>query len=84
LITLNLLPAGWKISDENFLKDNEVIDFLKLRGSFGTLGNLVGNDLYRSALSGEATYVFDGALTNGVANGPIANAACEVGNSRKT
>ena len=46
------VTAGWKISDENFLKDNEVIDFLKLRGSFGTLGNLVGNDLYRSALSG--------------------------------
>ncbi len=42
----------------------------KDRGSYGTLGNLVGNDLYRSALSGEATYVFDGALTNGVANGP--------------
>lgn len=68
------VTAGWKISDENFLKDSEVIDFLKIRGSYGTLGNLVGNDLYRSALSGEATYVFDGALTNGVANGPIANA----------
>tara|TARA_Y100000385_G_scaffold280383_1_gene331468 strand:+ start:27282 stop:30302 length:3021 start_codon:yes stop_codon:yes gene_type:complete len=65
--------AGWKISDENFLKDSNVIDFLKIRGSYGTLGNLVGNDLYRAALSGEATYVFDGALTNGVANGPIAN-----------
>ena len=68
------VTAGWKISDENFLKDSEVIDFLKIRGSYGTLGNLVGNDLYRAALSGEATYVFDGALTNGVANGPIANA----------
>jgi TonB-linked SusC/RagA family outer membrane protein len=67
------ITAGWKISDEVFLQDNTVIDFLKLRASYGTLGNLVGSDLYRATLSGEATYVFDNALTNGTALGPLPN-----------
>ena len=31
--------AGWVLSEENFLKDNNIIDFLKLRGSWGRLGN---------------------------------------------
>lgn len=31
--------AGWVISEENFLKDSEVIDLLKLRGSWGINGS---------------------------------------------
>ncbi len=65
--------AGWKISDENFLKDSKTINFLKLRASYGTLGNNVGNDLYRALLNGEATYVLGGALVTGTANGRIPN-----------
>ncbi len=65
--------AGWKISDENFLKNSNTINFLKLRASYGTLGNNVGDDLYRSLLNGEATYVIDGALVAGTANGRIPN-----------
>jgi TonB-linked SusC/RagA family outer membrane protein len=30
---------GWVISNENFLKDNNIIDFLKIRGSYGKSGN---------------------------------------------
>ncbi|MGI4761367.1 MAG: SusC/RagA family TonB-linked outer membrane protein [Janthinobacterium lividum] len=30
---------GWVISDESFLKDNTVFNFLKLRASYGLLGN---------------------------------------------
>ncbi len=30
---------GWVLSEEGFLKQNEVIDFLKFRGSWGQLGN---------------------------------------------
>lgn len=42
--------VGWVISEENFLKDSKVIDFLKLRASFGMVGNDIlldgsGNDL---------------------------------------
>ena len=31
--------AGWVISEESFMKDNKIVDFLKLRGSWGRLGN---------------------------------------------
>jgi hypothetical protein len=30
---------GWVVSEENFLKDNSVINLLKLRGGWGRLGN---------------------------------------------
>lgn len=33
------LGAGWIISNENFLKSNSWIDFLKLKASYGTTGN---------------------------------------------
>jgi len=70
----NSITAGWKVSDEEFFQNIDFINFLKLRASYGTLGNLVGNDLYRATLSGEATYVFDNLLTNGTALGPLPNA----------
>ena len=31
--------ASWIISDEGFLRDNEVLSYLKLKGSYGELGN---------------------------------------------
>jgi TonB-linked SusC/RagA family outer membrane protein len=65
--------TGWKVSDEDFLKDNGTISFLKLRASYGTLGNLVGNNLNRSFLNGEGTYVLDGALVDGTAQGGLPN-----------
>src|SRR5690606_29241706 len=37
---------GWVISQENFMKDNGIFDFLKLRGSWG--------ELYNGALGGSA------------------------------
>jgi hypothetical protein len=47
---------------------------MKLRASYGTLGNdQIPNNGYVSQLSGEATYVFDGTLVNGTANGQIPN-----------
>jgi len=67
------VTSGWKISDENFLKDNKTISFLKLRASYGTLGNLVGDNLYRSLLNGEGTYVLDGSLVDGTAQGGLPN-----------
>ena len=38
------LALGWKLSSEEFLKDNKVISSLKLRGSWGSTGNQnIGN-----------------------------------------
>lgn len=33
------VSAGWLISEENFLKGNNIINLLKLRGSYGEVGN---------------------------------------------
>ncbi len=63
--------AGWKISDEPFLEDIEIINFLKLRASYGTLGSNPRQELFRALLDGEATYVLDGAIISGRASGRI-------------
>ena len=64
--------AGWVVSSEPFFKDNNFINFLKVRASYGELGNdNIGDFRYRSLLTGEATYVFNNTLTNGVATGVI-------------
>nr|WP_315207790.1 TonB-dependent receptor [uncultured Flavobacterium sp.] len=66
--------AGWVISDEGFFGEEKLINFMKLRGSYGTLGNdQIPNNGYVSQLSGEATYVFDDVLVNGLATGQIPN-----------
>ena len=42
---------GWVLTEEGFLKGNEVISFLKIRGSYGTLGNeRIGNYPYQSSI----------------------------------
>jgi TonB-linked SusC/RagA family outer membrane protein len=50
--TFPALSAGWIMSEEEFLKENKVVSFLKLKGSWGQLGNAeIGNfasrQLYR-------------------------------------
>lgn len=66
--------AGWVISDEGFFGEDKIINFMKLRGSYGTLGNdQIPNNGYVSQLSGEATYIFDDVLVNGLATGQIPN-----------
>ena len=70
----NSVLGGWIISDEEFFNQDSKLNFLKLRASYGTLGNdAIGNNDYRSLLSGEGTYVFDGILSNGTALGQIPN-----------
>lgn len=66
--------AGWIVSDEGFYGDSNIVNFFKIRASYGTLGNdLIGNNLYRGILNGEATYVFGNAIVNGTAGGAIQN-----------
>ncbi len=67
------VTAGWKVSEEAFMENASFIDFLKLRGSYGILGNNVGGNLYRADLDGEATYVLDGVLINGLSIGELPN-----------
>ncbi len=76
--------AGWIASDEDFLVDNGLVDLLKLRVSYGILGNdQILNNGYIGSLSGEATYVFDGTLVNGTAIGALPNPALQWEEAKK-
>lgn len=66
--------GGWIISDEKFYNKESKVNFLKLRASYGTLGNdAIGDNRFRSSLDGEGTYVFDNTLVNGTAIGVLPN-----------
>ncbi|KRD09907.1 SusC/RagA family TonB-linked outer membrane protein [Flavobacterium sp. Root901] len=68
------VTGGWVISEEGFFGEPKAISFLKLRASYGTLGNdQIPNYGYLGLLTGEATYVFDGSLVNGTATGQVPN-----------
>lgn len=69
------MTAGWIVSDESFFgADTGVVNFLKLRGSYGVLGNdQIPSNGYVSILDGEAQYVFNGTIVNGVAPGQVPN-----------
>ena len=67
--------GGWLVSQEDFFNKEGIVNFLKIKGSYGTLGNdIAPANAYRSQLSGEAVYVFNNLLTTGgVAVGTIPN-----------
>lgn len=67
--------AGWVVSEESFLENSSVIDFLKLRGSFGILGNdRIGSFRFVSLMNGEGVYTFGGnQLVFGTATGALSN-----------
>lgn len=63
------IGAGWVISEESFMNNNGVFDFLKLRASWGELGNANVNASTGGITSTEVNGVFDdtrypGLVTN--------------------
>lgn len=65
--------AGWILSKESFLKENNLLTFLKLRGSWGQVGNQnVGFYPFASTLR-QSTYYFNGSPQRGVATGGAPN-----------
>ena len=92
--------AAWIISEENFFKNNiKFVQFLKLRGSYGTLGNDLINggrfpyySKFQSYVSPNwiatkdnlGDYVFDGTYTKGLYPGAIANPGVTWEKSTKT
>ena len=65
---------GWVVSDEAFLEDSAVINNLKLRASYGIIGNdRIGSFGFVSLLTGEGVYAFNNQLTYGTALGAISN-----------
>lgn len=67
------VAAGWRLSEEQFWKENENLSFvdnLKIKASIGVLGNNnIGNYPYQSVytLGQEQNYVFGGIYTQGAA-----------------
>ena len=66
--------AGWVLSDESFLENAGAISFLKIRSSYGILGNdRIPDYRYVSILNGQGEYVINGELVVGIAIGALSN-----------
>jgi len=67
------VSAGWVVSDESFLKDIRKLSFLKLRGSYGKVGNNnFGNYQYLAGVQ-QTNYAFNNALASGSSLNGIGN-----------
>ncbi|MDR8390912.1 TonB-dependent receptor [Aliifodinibius sp. S!AR15-10] len=59
------VSAGWIISEEPFMPESDLISFLKLRASYGVVGNFsIGNYTHISTIS-SANYAFGSGLASG-------------------
>lgn len=68
--TFPSFSAGWIMSEESFLKENKVVSFLKLKGSWGQLGNAeIGNFASRQ-LYGPNSYNLKTGLSFSQAGNP--------------
>ncbi len=60
--------AGWRMNQEDFMKDLTWISGLKLRASYGSLGNeQIGNFRYVNLMDSGQSYLFSGLINPGVA-----------------
>ncbi|WP_113654245.1 SusC/RagA family TonB-linked outer membrane protein [Pedobacter namyangjuensis] len=69
--TFGSVGLGWVASEESFFKDNiKGIDFLKIRGSWGKLGNSngLGSNLFQVGLSNANTAIFGDNIYTAVTN----------------
>ena len=67
------VSAAWRISKENFLVDNNMINELKLRASYGETGNFnIGDFKYLGIVSNQV-FSPDNKTVNGIAQTSIAN-----------
>ena len=65
--------AGWRISEEAFMKDIDWLSMLKLRLSYGSLGNnAVDNYAYQSVYAA-ANYPLNGAVQGGFAQNTLSD-----------
>lgn len=67
------VSLGWIASEENFLKANEKVSFLKLRASYGLVGNNNIGDYRSIAMMGTTNYVINGSLTQGLSITSLGN-----------
>jgi TonB-linked SusC/RagA family outer membrane protein len=63
--TFPSIGIGWRISEEGFMKDIPLISELKIRGSYGLLGNIPGNYLWQSNVFTNTNAVLGGKTVQG-------------------
>ncbi|HMM03417.1 MULTISPECIES: TonB-dependent receptor [unclassified Dysgonomonas] len=72
--TFPSFSAGWRVSEESFFEPfNDKISNLKLRASWGRLGNATSGYYDWQAVYAKARYVFNNVISDGVAISKIAN-----------
>ena len=72
--TFPSFSAGWILSEENFLSSSNTIDYLKIRGSWGELGNAnIANFAFAKSLSLDEAYSFGGVIAPGVGQSSLGN-----------
>ena len=62
--TFPSVSAAWNITEENFMKNQNVFDNLKLRAGYGVSGNAMGFDVYSSynTYGATGTFTYDGKM----------------------
>lgn len=66
------VSVGWKLSNENFLKDSNIVNFLKMRVSYGTAGNVagIGQNYSVTSVAFPSYNNLNGAAPAGTVNNP--------------
>jgi len=64
---------GWNISQEDFLKDSKIVNNLKLRGSYGRIGNEAINPYTTITTDGTVRFPFNGVSTIGTQASNLGN-----------
>ncbi len=67
------MALGWNIHQEDFLKNSSKIDLLKLRVSYGSIGNQAINPYQTQALLGRTSYAWDNTAAFGYRPNTIGN-----------
>ena len=60
--TFPSVSAAWNITEEKFMRDQQIFDNLKLRAGYGVSGNAMGFDVYSSynTYGASGTFTYDG------------------------
>ena len=73
--TFPAVSVGWRISEEGFMKEIPTISELKLRGSYGLVGNISGipNYAWQSTIGSATNTVFNNQLSQGQTTNQLGN-----------
>ena len=72
--TFPSFSAGWNISNEDFFSNVDFINHLKIRASWGKLGNQeIGNYPYAATMAASYNYYFGSSKSIGLADNIVAN-----------